>query len=220
MNDEFARYPHLDRLYQSFLSDEDSAKFICDVSSVYTIETLLRLAECGQRVSRRAAVMAIGLIADYRANHTLGRAMQDNDRAVRLLAENGIRNVWMRVGSEKQRQDLGIICRLIQAEQFLEAVECATDMIRTSPYIAEAWNQRAVAYFNMGRFSESASDCHQTLEINPYHFGAAVGMAHCYLELNNAVAALESFRRALKLNPDLEGVRAQIEYLQRTLEEK
>jgi hypothetical protein len=55
------------------------------------------------------------------------------------------------------------------------------------------------------------------LEINPYHFGAATGMAHCHLQLNNRTSALECFRRALKLNPNLEGVRAHVLYLQRTL---
>ena len=81
-----------------------------------------------------------------------------------------------------------------------------------------AWNQRAIAYFHLRRCDESANDCHQTLELNPYHFGAADGMAHCYLEMNDAFAALECFRRALRLNPDMEGVRVQVEYLQRSLE--
>jgi hypothetical protein len=34
------------------------------------------------------------------------------------------------------------------------------------------------------------------------------------------MAALENFRRALRLHPDLEDVRLQIDYLQRTLEGK
>jgi hypothetical protein len=45
-------------------------------------------------------------------------------------------------------------------------------------------------------------------------------MGHCYLEMDDPFAALECFRRAVKLNPDLEDVRAQIDYLQRTLEGK
>jgi hypothetical protein len=34
----------------------------------------------------------------------------------------------------------------------------------------------------------------------------------------DAVAALEGFRLALSINPDMENVRAQVGYLQRTLE--
>ncbi len=43
-------------------------------------------------------------------------------------------------------------------------------------------------------------------------------MGHCYLELFDAVGALEWFRWALQVNPDMENVRAQVGYLQRTLE--
>jgi hypothetical protein len=46
-----------------------------------------------------------------------------------------------------------------------------------------------------------------------------VGMAHCYLETGEAFAALECFRRAVELNPNLESVRGQIEFLERALEE-
>src|SRR2546422_444778 len=81
-----------------------------------------------------------------------------------------------------------------------------------APELAEAWNQRAIAYFNMGRFTDSIRDCRQALELNPHHFGAAIGMGQCYLQLNDRTAALESFRRALKLNPNLEGVRAHVVY--------
>jgi tetratricopeptide (TPR) repeat protein len=45
-------------------------------------------------------------------------------------------------------------------------------------------------------------------------------MAHSYLEMEDPFAALECFRRALALNPDLEEVRVQISYLERTLEGK
>ena len=63
----------------------------------------------------------------------------------------------------------------------------------------------------------SIRDCRQSLEINPYHFPAATGMGKCYLQLGDRVAALEAFRRALRLNPGLEDVRAHVVYLQRAL---
>jgi len=211
--------PLLVRLYVAYLDNEDAAAFIKAVSQRYTTATLQRLSERGQRLTRRAAVMAIGFVAGYEANATLGRCMHDNDRGVRLLAENGIRQLWCRDGSDVQRQTLQIIVRLNVSEQFDEAIQLASQLIDDAPWFAEAWNQRAIAYFHLGRYDDSANDCHQTLELNPYHFGAAVGMAHCYLEMHDAVAALECFRRAIKLNPDLEGVRVQIDYLERSLEE-
>jgi len=220
VNIEDIREPIIHRFYRQYLKDEMSARFIQSVSNQYTICSLERLAEMGSRISRRAAVLALGFLGAYDSNMVLGECLHDSDRGVRLLAENGIRELWRRSGNAAQQQEIGALIRLNASRQYEEAVLRADLMIDEAPWIAEAWNQRAVAFFQLGRFEESVDDCMQTLEVNPYHFAAAIGMAHCYLELNDAMAALDNFRRALKLNPDLEGVRAQVEYLRRTLEER
>jgi hypothetical protein len=44
-------------------------------------------------------------------------------------------------------------------------------------------------------------------------------MGHCQLYLGRPQLALQSFDRALKLNPSLEGVRAVVSSLQRALED-
>ena len=94
----------------------------------------------------------------------------------------------------------------------------ATRLIERAPWLAEVWHQRAVAHVALGRFVEAIRDCHQVLEINPYHFVAATSMGQAYLQLGNPVSALECFRRALRLNPSLEGVRVQIVRLTRMVE--
>jgi tetratricopeptide (TPR) repeat protein len=71
-----------------------------------------------------------------------------------------------------------------------------------------------------GDYEASIRDFHQTLEINPYHFCAAAGMGTCYLKQRNPLAALQAFRRALRLNPALEDVRAHVIHLQRSLNEE
>ncbi|MBC8874058.1 MAG: tetratricopeptide repeat protein [Planctomycetes bacterium] len=213
------RFPLLDRLYLHYLEDEDSAAFIVRVSRHYMTSTLERLAEYGEEMARRGAVLALGFLASYESNPVLGRALKDRDRVVRILAENAIREMWYRAGSESQRQQLAIIIRLNDSYRFEEAVEQSTDLIEQAPGFAEAWNQRAIAHYRLRHFEDAANDCQQTLELNPYHFGAAVGMAHCYLELGEGFAALECFRRAIDLNPNLEAVKGQIEYLERELKE-
>ena len=110
--------------------------------------------------------------------------------------------------------------RLNSARLHKQALGRATWMIERAPWFAEAWHQRAVAQAALGRLAESIRDCHQTLEINPYHFVAATSMGQAYLRLGNPISALECFRRALRLNPGLEGVRAQVERLKRLVEDK
>jgi len=215
-----SRRPVLERLYHRYLESEDTAAFIQAVAQHYVLSTLARLAAGGSHVSRRAAVMAVGFLGDYSHNAVLGRALSDRDRGVRLLADSGIRQLWRRDGNRRQQEQLWRICRLNQNNQYADGISGATALIDEAPWIAETWNQRAVGYFASRRFEEAANDCHQTLELNAYHFGAAVGLAHCYLQLDEPFAALENFRRALKLNPDLEDVRGQIGMLERALEGK
>jgi tetratricopeptide (TPR) repeat protein len=181
--------------------------------------TLERLAEFGGELTRRGAVLALGFLGGYESNPVLGRALRDPDRVVGILAEHSIRELWYRDGSESQRQKLAIILRLNNSMRFDEAIEQATELIEEAPGFAEAWNQRAIARYRLKRFEEAANDCQQTLELNPYHFGAAVGMAHCHLELAEGFAALECFRRSIGLNPNLEAVKGQIDFLERALKE-
>ena len=85
--------------------------------------------------------------------------------------------------------------------------------------------QVAKSSYALGRIEASravweprGNTCHQALEINAYHFAAAAGMGQAQLQLGDQSSALESFRRALRLNPDLEAVRVQITRLSRRIE--
>ena len=204
-------------LYQRYLEDKDSARLIGDVARRYTLGTLERLARHPLRPTRRAAVLALGFLADYGSNAVLGRRLRDDDRLVRLLAENAIRSVWQRAGNETERMLLQIVIQHNTSDRYRDALAKATELIEEAPALAEAWNQRGVAYYRLGRYTEAARDAHQTLELNPYHFDASTEMAHCYLHLGQYRSALECLRRALRLNPGLEGVRAGIHYLERSL---
>jgi tetratricopeptide (TPR) repeat protein len=217
---EEASRPALEALYHRFLETENSAAFVRAVAQRYTLSTLCRLADYGECISRRAAVLAVSFLGDYRQNATLGAALTDRDRGVRMLADNGIRELWRRQGSIAEQKQVALLSRLNSSGLYTECLTAASEFIEESPWIAEGWNQRAIAHFAQEHFEDAANDCHQTLELNAYHFGAAVGMGHCYLEMDEPFAALECFRRALNLNPDLEEVRAQIDYLQRQLEGK
>jgi tetratricopeptide (TPR) repeat protein len=128
--------------------------------------------------------------------------------------------VWARDGTQGDRRELDVLIRLGAAHQYEEVIRRATRLVEQSPSVAEGWHQRGTAYYALGQFVQSIRDCHEALEINPYHFIAATSMGRAYMELNNRVSALECFRRALRLNPDLEGVRVQVVRLARLVEDK
>jgi tetratricopeptide (TPR) repeat protein len=198
---------------------EDTAEFVRSVAEHYSIATLVRLAENGARLSRRAAVLALGMLGDYRINRVLGEALRDKDRGVRLVADQALREIWLRDGNSGQQKKLRIAVRLNHLFQFDDAIACTEALIIEAPWLAEAYHQRGIARACRGEYEEALVDFQQTLELNAYHFPAAAAMGQAYLELNDQADALVCFRRALKLNGDLEGVRARVVQLQRQIDE-
>jgi tetratricopeptide (TPR) repeat protein len=215
--DAEAKPPLLLLSYGEYLQSRRTADFIRAVSLHYRPAALERLTMSGERDARRAAVLALGLIADYTANHTLGRALTDQDRMVRVLAENGLRAVWRRQGSPDQRRTVERLIRLNRSGEYEAVVTQARLLLRFAPWIAEAWRQKGAAHFHLGAVHTALADFEQTLELNAYHFEAAVGIGYCRLALKEPAAALECFARALRLNPDLEGVRAKMHRLKREM---
>lgn len=220
MSYESQQRPLLTYHYERYLVDQDITAYVRSIASAYTVGSLQRLVESGDRTARRGAVLALSRLADYRANATLGRALNDSDRGVRTLAENGIRNLWMRIGTPAQQRHLNAVSEHLEEQEFDRALQLSTAVAEDAPWIAQAWYFRAKAFFQMGQFEAAIQDCHQALEVNAYHFLAASVMGQAYQQLDNPVAALEAYRRALRLNPSMEEVRAQVIHLQRTLKGK
>ena len=206
--------------YERYLVDQDTDSYLHSVSSRYTIGGLQRVATSADRAARRGAVLALGRLADYQANSTLGRALVDSDRGVRTLAENGIRRLWLRIGTPTQQRHLVAIGKHLEEKQYDRAAQLSTAMVEDAPWIAQAWYYRGKAFFQLEQFEAATRDCHQALEINAYHFLAASVMGQAYLQSSDPVSALDSFRRALRLNPSMEEVRAQVIHLQRSLKDK
>jgi tetratricopeptide (TPR) repeat protein len=102
----------------------------------------------------------------------------------------------------------------MEAGEFAAAIETFTRVTQLKPEFAEGWNKRATVYFLVGDYQRSLADCDEVVRRNPNHFGALAGYGQIYLHLNNLDKALEYFRRALAVNPNLDGVRTMIEALE------
>ncbi len=203
--------PRLTSIYLDYLQNLDTARFVEEVGRDYQQASLIRLTDADRVETRRAAALALGFLGNYSANSALGRLLLDHDRSVCLLAENSIKNIWPRDGSEDQRHILREIMRLIARQQYAEAVRMANILLEECPLFAEARNQRAIALFAIEEFQDAIEDNMIVLDLNPYHFGAAIGMAHAYLQLKEKELAVQSFRHALRINPSLESVRRHLE---------
>ncbi len=105
----------------------------------------------------------------------------------------------------------------MQASALDDALATFTSIVRRKPDFAEGWNKRATLYFLLGRYTESLKDCDQVLKRNPKHFGALAGAGQIQLQLGHPELALALFRRAVAVNPDMEGPAQMIPVLEEML---
>jgi tetratricopeptide (TPR) repeat protein len=206
--------------FKEFLANRDVDAFRHRVAARYNEGTLGRLvAGSPDPSARRAGVLALGILGSFdQSNAVLGKALADDDLAVRGMAEDALWAVWFRASTPENNQMLEQVRHAISRERLDEAEHLATRLIAEAPDFAEAYNQRAFAYFLQGRLDESAADCQQVLTRNPFHIGAIEGLAKCQLGLNRPCDALKSLRRALKLRPHNSALRESIRELEAQIE--
>lgn len=95
--------------------------------------------------------------------------------------------------------------RLMNVQNFGEALDIFDRMVKYAPEFAEGWNKRATVLYLLGRDVESLRDCDAVLARNPLHFGALSGMAQIHLRRDDPESALRAYERALAINPHLDG---------------
>jgi tetratricopeptide (TPR) repeat protein len=181
----------------------------------YSEGTLQRLLGHGDEETRRAAVLALGLVGTMDSNAALARVLHDPNPAPARMAADALWQIWFRGGTEEQNAELQ---RVLHLPDFLEILGGLNELAREAPEFAEVFNQRAILYFQRGDFLRALADCERTLELNPYHFGAQAGMGQCYMKLRKPRAALRAFRQALATNPILTHLSETIESLERSVD--
>jgi tetratricopeptide (TPR) repeat protein len=183
-------------------------------------EQALQAVEQPEASARLAAVnrlAEIGQMAD--ADRLLGR-LGDADPQVRDSAALAMWRIWSRSGDPAIDQLFARGVESMQAGEHEQALAVFNDIVARKPGFAEGWNKRATLYFLLGRNRESLKDCDEVLKRNPNHFGALSGAGQIHLNLGNPQLALEFFRRALKVNPNLDSVRQVIPLLEQHLRDK
>ncbi len=196
-------------------------KFKRSVEARYTEATLERLLYAPLAEVRQAAVLAMGLTGTIRVNASVSARLRDEDAVVRHLAADALWSIWQRGDKPEHNQELQRLVHRIAAEADAAEILAGFEaLIRKAPRFAEAYNQRAVFHFHRGDYAKAIIDCEKALRLNPYHYGAASGMGQCYMKQKKLRAALRIYRRANRINPNLDSVRETIQSLERMLGEE
>jgi tetratricopeptide (TPR) repeat protein len=170
--------------------------------------------EAAARIEGIERLGAIGRMADVDA---LMRRLGDDDGDVREAATQAIWQVWSRSGDAAIDQLFARGVEHMQQQSFDDALKVFDEIVRRKPAFAEGWNKRATVYFLLGQNEQSLLDCDEVLKRNPRHFGALAGAGQIHLRLGHLKEALEFFERALKVNPNLDGIRQVIPLLEHRL---
>jgi tetratricopeptide (TPR) repeat protein len=103
----------------------------------------------------------------------------------------------------------------MQAGNLAGALELFDAITVQKPDFAEGWNKRATVLYMLGAYERSAEDVAKVLALEPRHFGALAGLGLIDMELDKADAAIDAFEQALKVHPQLPGVKQRLEMLKK-----
>ena len=193
------------------------------LTSAVAAEPKLTRAQALQRLSdadaarRREAVARLGEVGVMADAKALVAQLRDTDEETRSGAEESLWKIWARSGDEKVDAQYRQGIRQMEAGLAKDAVATFSRIIKMKPGFAEAWNKRATLYFLMGEHEKFLADCDEVMKRNPYHFGALAGYFQIYVQMEDFERALKYGRRALEVNPNMEGVRTGVEALERML---
>ena len=150
----------------------------------------------------------------------LHERLRDESLFVRGFAEQGLWLLWSRSGDAQIDALMARGTEHMQAGRYAEAVDAFTDVTKARPDFAEGWNRRATVYYLDGQYERSIADCHEVLKRNPRHFGALSGMGQIHFQLEDWGNALEWYRRALEVNPNMLGVEMNIRLIEQRLRDR
>ena len=177
----------------------------------------LEVLKQGTAAEKLKALELLAKLADMQVMPALVQVLRDDDGRVRVAAQNVMWTIWLRSGNDQIDTLMAEGIRLMEAEQYPEAVEVFDQIIARAPTFAEGYNKRATVYYLMLEFEKSIADIHRTLELNSAHFGALSGMGLCYLGLVEPRQALEWFERAVAVNPNMDTIQSYIQKIREFL---
>ena len=177
----------------------------------------LKSPDAAQRERGVVGLARNGRMADA---PVLVAALRDPDESIREAAEQALWIVWSRSGNAQVDKLFAQGLEEMNGGRFDDGIATFTRVIELAPEFAEGWNKRATLYFITGDYRRSLADCEQVMKRNPAHFGALAGYGQIYLRLDDPERALEYFKRALAVNPNMGSVEAAVQVLERAIAQR
>ncbi len=134
--------------------------------------------------------------------------------------EAEIWTIWAESGDADLDQVFEVGSRAMALGDTATALKIFDVVVRKAPDFAEGWNKRATVHYMMGNYEASLADIDRTLELEPHHFGALAGLGLVNIELDRDEAALDAFERVLKVTPQSQSAKFNIEIVKQRIKDK
>jgi tetratricopeptide (TPR) repeat protein len=200
-----------------FLTDRDTAGLMRYLEERWPRAMLTAMLTHPEAAVVKASVVCLGLRGSMADTPSLARLLHHEDSEVVALAENSLWSIWLRAGGEDANALLADAVEAMNDKAYHRATQLLDQAIRLCPRFAEAYNQRAFAWYLTEKHLRSVADCRRAIALNPWHFGAAAGLGHCYAQLGLYERALDAYHAALKLHPRMDGIRTAIRQIREML---
>jgi tetratricopeptide (TPR) repeat protein len=198
-------------LVEPLLARKDLPGLLSLLKTNWNPEQIRDLLRSPHTDARKVALLALALVGPSCCTHELSHHLKDPDPLINELAEHALWAIWLRMGKTTEVNQL--VCRgagALSTRDFDKAIQLFNQAIRLDPDFAEAYNQRAIAYYLSEDYEKSIADCHRVTVRMPCHFGAWAGMGHCHAHLEHIPEAIDCYQKALAINPHLSCVKESI----------
>ncbi|MDZ4379748.1 MAG: tetratricopeptide repeat protein [Parvibaculum sp.] len=146
----------------------------------------------GQAEARRALLDKLyGELAGAR-DEVAGRAL-----------ESAIQSVWLESGSPSVDLLMSRGLNALREDDFDRAYFYFDEVVTLAPGFAEGWNKRATIHYIRDDYARALRDVEHALRLEPRHFEALAGLGVILEELGDKKGALDAYRKAVAINPQL-----------------
>jgi tetratricopeptide (TPR) repeat protein len=123
-----------------------------------------------------------------------------NEKAAGRIAGR-ITEAWRNSGSASIDLLMQWADEAIRKRDYTVALDFLDSVVTLEPGFAEGWNRRATVHYLREDYAKAMNDIERTLQIEPRHFGALVGMASILKQTGRKQEALAVFERVLDIYP-------------------
>jgi tetratricopeptide (TPR) repeat protein len=181
----------------------DGGGLVALIQRRWTLPQVVRLLDQPHADGRKCASLVLSLIGTESCLEALCAQLRDADTIAAQMAEHAMWAIWLRSGNDRANVEIALGTQAFERKKLQEAIRHFSNAIDFDPGFAEAYNQRAMAYFVGERIEESLRDCRRAVELMPMHFGAWSGLGHCYACLGKLDRAVDCYLKAKQINPHL-----------------